>query len=310
MTNTVPCRVLILLPARDFDPSEVAVTWETLIGEGHTVAFATPDGQPAVADFLMLSGEGLDVWSQIPGLRKIKFLGLLLRANSAARRAYEKMQHDPAFTHPITYFDLDVHGYDGLVVPGGHRARSMRPFLEQPLLQNFVASFFDADRPVGAIGHGVVLAARSRSVRTGKSVLFGRKTTALPWKLEKSACSTMKFFGRWWDPAYYRTYTEQPFEARGYRSVEAEVTRALRSPDQFCDVPKAARHHFKKVSGLFRDSQRDSRAAWVTRDGKYVSGRWAGDVHCFAATLASVLAEGRTMTQPIPPPARAFRPPW
>jgi hypothetical protein len=27
MTNTVPCRVLILLPARDFDPSEVAVTW-------------------------------------------------------------------------------------------------------------------------------------------------------------------------------------------------------------------------------------------------------------------------------------------
>jgi hypothetical protein len=33
-----------------------------------------------------------------------------------------------------------------------------------------------------------------------------------------------------------------------------------------------------------------------------VSGRWASDVHCFAATWATVLVEGRTMTQPIRPP--------
>jgi putative intracellular protease/amidase len=273
---------MILLPARGFDPSEVAITWQTLIREGHSVAFATPDGLPAAADSTMLSGEGLDVWGQIPGLRKVKILGLLRRANAAARSAYKKLQFDPAFLHPITYFELDTHAYDGLVLPGGHRARGMRQFLEEPLLQNFVASFFDADKPVGAICQGVVLAAHSRSVRTGKSVLYGRKSTA---------------------PT----------------SLEADVTRALRSPDDFCGVPKGTPHRFRKVSGLFRDSSRDSRAAWVTRDGKYVSARWPGDVHCFAATFATVLAEGRTMTQPIAKVgntdaetrrARAFRTPW
>jgi putative intracellular protease/amidase len=290
---------LILLPSRDFDPSEVAITWEILLREGHTVVFATPDGSAAVADPLMLSGEGLDVWGQIPGLRKIKVLGLLLRANSTARRAYAKMQLDTAFLHPGTYFDLHVQEYAGLVLPGGHRARGMRPFLEAPLLQNFVASFFDAGKPVGAIGHGVLLAARSRS-RTGKSVLFGRKTTAPTWKMERTAWSLMSNVGRWWDPAYYRTYTEERGEALGYRSVEAEVTRVLRLPQDFCDVPEDASHRFRKTRGLFRDGPRDSTPAWVIRDGNYVSARWPGDAHSFGATFAAVLAESRTMTQPTP----------
>jgi putative intracellular protease/amidase len=300
MTTRLSCRVLVLLPARDFDPTEVAITWETLLREGHSVAFATPDGLPAEADTLMLSGEGLDLWGKIPGLRKIKLLGLLLRANAAARSAYQKLQLDPSYLRPGTYFHLDVHAYDGLVLPGGHRPRGMRQFLEAPLLQNFVASFFDTGKPVGAICHGVVLAARSRSARTGKSVLYGRKTTALTWKMERTAWSAMKYVGRWWDPGYYRTYTEQRGEAPGYRSVEAEVTRTLRSPEDFCDVPKGTRHHFRKTSGLFRDGPRDSRPAWVTRDGNYVSARWPGDAHCFATTFAAVLAESRNMTQPLP----------
>jgi len=300
MTNKPSCRVLILLPARDFDPGEVAITWETLVKEGNSVTFATPDGQPGTADPILLSGEGLDLWGRIPGLQKLKLLGLLLRANAAARHAYQRLQLDQAFLHPITYFDLDVHAYDGLILPGGHRARGMRRFLEEPMLQDFVASFFDADKPVGAICHGVLLAARSRSRRTGKSVLYGRKTTALPWKFEKSAWVAMKYLGRWWDPGYFRTYVEQRGEAPGYHSVEAEVRRALKRPDDFCDVPQGARHRFRKTSALFRDRPRDSRAAWVMRDGKYVSARWPGDVHCFAATIASVLAEGRTGTQPIP----------
>jgi len=44
------CRVLIVLPQRDFDPSEVAVTWKILHDVGHQVAFATPDALPASAD--------------------------------------------------------------------------------------------------------------------------------------------------------------------------------------------------------------------------------------------------------------------
>jgi hypothetical protein len=54
--------VLIPLPRRDFDPSEVAISWSVLTRLGHGVSFATPDGQPGHADDLMLTGEGLDVW--------------------------------------------------------------------------------------------------------------------------------------------------------------------------------------------------------------------------------------------------------
>ena len=42
-------------------------------------------------------------------------------------------------------------------------------------------------------------------------------------------------------------------------------------------------------SSLFRRSHRDSRPAFVVRDGNYVSARWPGDVHTFARTFAEVL---------------------
>jgi len=293
MTNTNCSQVLIVLPKRDFDPSEVAVTWLVLAGKGHRIIFATPDGQPAAADPLMLSGEGLDLWGEIPILRKIKCLGLLLRANAAARRAYAQMQNDAGFLHPLIYSGLRVVDYDALLLPGGHWSRGMRQYLEDPVLQRFVGDFFDAEKPVGAICHGVVLAARSLSTRTGRSVLYGRKTTALTWKLEKAAWSMMKYVGRVWDPAYYRTYVELSPEQEGYRSVQAEVTRALASAEDFRDVPKGCADHFRKASGMFRDGLQDARPAWVVRDGQYVSARWPGDVHSFASTFAAVIAENR-----------------
>ena len=37
-------RILIPLPCRDADPSEVAVSWRVLRKHGHEVIFATPDG--------------------------------------------------------------------------------------------------------------------------------------------------------------------------------------------------------------------------------------------------------------------------
>jgi putative intracellular protease/amidase len=283
-------RVLIALPSRDFDPSEVAIPWKVLSGEAHQVSFATPDGKPASADPLMLSGEGLDLWGRVPGLRQFKLLGLVLRANADARRTYRQMIDDPAFLRPLRYSELRDADYDGLILPGGHWSRGMRQYLEDPLLQQFVAAFFDTDRPVAAICHGVVLAARSISRQTGKSVLFGRKTTALTWKLEKSAWSAMKLLGRVWDPNYYRTYVETAGQPLGYRSVQAEVTRALASPADFCDVPADCPDHFRKASGMFRDSSDDERPSWVVRDGRYVSARWPGDVYAFARTFGSMLA--------------------
>lgn len=283
--------ILIPLPRRDFDPSEAAVPWRILTQAGHHVTFATPDGQPSEADPLMLSGEELDPWSCVPGLRKLTMFGRLLRANADARRDYAAMTRDDAFRAPQRWDAIDTATIDGLVLPGGHRARGMREYLESPLLHSVVVSCFAEDKPVAAICHGVVLAARSRRA-DGRSVLHGRRTTALTWALEKSAWSLTRFT-RFWDPDYYRTYPDGPGQPAGHMSVQQEVTRALASPGDFLDVPREAAHHWRKTGGLVRDSESDHRPAFVVRDGNYVSARWPGDVHLFARQFLSTLEPPR-----------------
>jgi len=283
-------RVLVPLPCRDGDPSEIAVPWRVLRAAGHELVFATPDGSRAQADPIMLSGEGLDPWGLIPGLRKLKLIGLTLRANSAARDAYRELSDDASWHQPLRWDALRAADFDALLLPGGH-AQGVREYLESKVLQRLVANFFDADKPVAAVCHGVVLAARSVSAHTGKSVLHGRRTTALTWALEKTAWNLTRFLARWWDGNYYRTYVEAPGEAAGFRGVQAEVTRALADPAHFHDVPRDDAQHFRKASGLFRDTPDDERCAFVVRDRHYVSARWPGDIHTFARRFADVLAQ-------------------
>ena len=281
------------IPGRDFDPSEVAVTWKLLRAHGYDVQFATPDGQRGHGDPLMLTGQGLDFWGALPLLKHLKVLGLILRANGEARAAYAALERDPRFLHPLRYDALDANAIDGLILPGGHWSRGMTQYLEDATLQRFVARCFDMGKPVGAICHGVVLAARSVSEASGKSALYGRKTVALTWAMEGKAWRLMKFAGRFWDAGYYRTYLEHDGEPAGYRGVQAEVTRALAAADDFIDVPEHAAHHFRKTSGMFRDTSADTRAAWVIRDRNYVSARWPGDLHLFAQTYIEVVDDDR-----------------
>jgi len=281
-------KILIPIPSHDFDPTEVAVTWKVLKDGGHELHFATPDGRRGHADPIMLSGEGLDPWGFVPLLKKIRLIGLMLRAQAGARRAYREMEQDPLFLAPQRWDALHAEDWDGLVLPGGH-AKRMREYLESPVLQGFVADFFDSGKPVGAICHGVLLAARSISRKTGKSVLHGRKTTALTWKLEKSAWMLSRFLARFWDPDYYRTYGETRGQPAGYMSVQAEVTRALAKAEDFLDVPADAPDQFAKTGGMVRDSASNSKPAWVVRDGNYVSARWPGDVYTFARSFEGAL---------------------
>lgn len=289
-----PLNILMPLPSRDFDPSEVAVTWQILRNAGHTVCFATPDGLRAHTDPHMISGEGLDPWGWVPLLKKIRLLGLLLRAESGARQAYRALEQDHNFLHPKRYDELRAKDYDGLVLPGGH-ARGMRPYLEDRTLQAFVVDCFESvdaqaqHKPIAAICHGALLAARSISSKTGKSVLFGRKTTALTWKLERSAWHLTKYLARFWDSTYYRTYSEDQGEPVGYWSVEMEIKRALAKDDDFCDVPQGTDHYARKTGGMVRDTLNDASAAWVVQDGNYMSARWPGDVHTFAKTYVDLL---------------------
>jgi putative intracellular protease/amidase len=281
-------RVLIPLPARDFDPSEAAIGWQVLSKAGHSVTFATPDGHAAAADDMMLSGEGLDPWGGIPLLRKLPLIGLLMRANRDARKAYAAMIADPHYAAPLRWEAIDPSAFDGLLLPGGHRARGMRQYLESEKLQRCVADFFAAQKPVAAICHGVLLAARSISPKTGRSVLYGYKTTALTWAFENSAWKVARAT-RFWDPNYYRTYLEQPGQPDGYMSVQQEVTRSLANPADFLDVSRTDPDYRRKTSGLQRDTMDDARPAFVVQDRDYVSARWPGDVHTFAKAFAALL---------------------
>ncbi len=282
-------KVLIPIPRRDFDPSEAAISWSVLRRFNHSVAFATPDGTPGRADELMLTGEGLDVWGFLPGLRHLVAVGRLMCANADARRAYAAMEIDPAYKSPLRWTELRRQDFDGLLLPGGHRARGMREYLESEILQRVVAEFFAANLPVAAICHGVLLAARSRTA-DGRSVLYGRRTTALTWSFERKAEMVGRIV-RFWDPDYYRTYPDGPGEPPGFMSVEQEVTRALAQPEDFLDVPADAADYRRKTDGLSRDTLDDERPAFVVRDGNYISARWPGDAHTFAKTFAAVLSE-------------------
>ncbi|HUE32503.1 MAG TPA: type 1 glutamine amidotransferase domain-containing protein [Mycobacterium sp.] len=280
--------VLIPIPDRDFDPTEVAVSWRVLTRNGHRVIFATESGTPGAADEIMVTGRGLDIWSALPVLRAIPVVGLMLRANKDGRRAYQEMVRSVEYQHPVSWSQATLDGIDALLLPGGHRARGMRSYIDSDILQRLVVDAVARGVIVAAICHGVLLAARSVDPVTGRSVLYGHRTTALTWAMERLAWRLTRVT-RFWDPNYYRTYTEEPGQPGGYMSVQSEVTRALKDSADFCDVVRGSRHWWLKSSGMVRDTATNSRPAFVVDDGNYVSARWPGDTHTFATVVSQKL---------------------
>jgi putative intracellular protease/amidase len=282
--------VLIPIPDTDFDPTEVAVSWHVLTERGNVVVFSTESGLPATGDDIMVSGRGLDPWSRIPAVGRLVVTGRFLRANRDAREAYARMVASPEYRQPVAWADATLDGVDGLLLPGGHRARGMRSYIESDVLQRLVADAFNRRILVAAICHGVLLAARTVDPATGRSVLYGRKTTSLTWDLERRAWQLARVT-RFWDPNYYRTYPERPGDPAGYMSVEAEVTRALENPTDFCNVAAGSAESRTQTSGMARDTATDARPAFVVDDGSYISARWPGDAHTFAALVSARLNE-------------------
>ena len=244
--------VLIPIPSTDFDPTETAVPWKALRARGHSVLFATPDGQPGSADDRMLTGRGLDP------------LASMLMADANGLQAYGEMQASPEFGRPLRYQDVRLDEVHGVLLPGGH-APGMKPYLESQVLQRLIADAFEQNKPVGAICHGVVLAARSR-MRDGRSVLHGRRTTALTAQLELTGWAlTCVRLGR-----YYRTYPT---------TVQAEVIATLTCADDFDKGPIS----------VTRDSPTNLAVGFTVRDGSYLSARWPGDSHKFGSEFTAML---------------------
>lgn len=249
--------ILMLLPAADYDPTESAVPWHALQQAGIEVRFASPTGEPAYADARLVSA-GFGPADPLFMTRK------------ADLQLYRQMIESPAFLKPLAYGDVVAEDFAGVMVPGGH-AQGMRTMLESRRAQDIVLHFFQADKPVAAVCHGVLLLARTIDPKTGRSVLHGRKTTALTaLNMELPAwLATSPWLGR-----YYRTYPQ---------TVEAEVKAALASPRDFQSGPLLP----------LRDSATNLRSGFTVRDGNYLSARWPGDCHRYAHELVAMVKEHR-----------------
>ncbi|MGP3948946.1 type 1 glutamine amidotransferase domain-containing protein [Streptomyces sp. 7N604] len=237
-------RVLMPLPDRDFDVTEVAVPWRVLTDAGHQVVFATERAgtQPA-ADPRLLSGV---VFGK-------------LGAEDEPKEFYRQLTGSSEYRDTIAWDAIEPTAFDGLILPGGH-APGMRQYLGSATLRDKVAEFWKLGRPVGAICHGVLVLARTRDPETGRSLLWDRTTTCLPKYMERSAY----LLTAWKLGRYYRTYPAY---------VEDEVRAALAAPERFERGP---------WGGTKRGSAEDDTHAFVVEDRNYVSARWPGDAYLFA----------------------------
>ncbi len=242
--------VLMPLPDKDFDVTEVAVPWRLLTDAGHRIVFATESGgtRPA-ADPLLLGGVIFGA----------------LGAEEEPKAFYAEMCEDAAFSKPVSWSELRAEDFDGLLLPGGH-APGMRQYLGNSSLHRLVADFWATGRPVGAICHGVITLARARSA-DGASVLRGARTTCLPKYMERLAY----YLTFWKLGRYYRTYPAY---------VEDEVREALAAPGDFQRGP---------ITLGARGSSNDHSTAFCVEDGRYVSARWPGDAYLFSERFMALL---------------------
>jgi putative intracellular protease/amidase len=248
-------RVLLPLPDRDFDVTEVAVPWRILRDAGHQVVFATERaGTVPAADPRLLTG----------------VLFGRLGAAPEARSFYAELTKAPEFTATLAWESLDPGGFDGLLLAGGH-APGMRQYLGSAVLRSQVARFWQLRRPVSAICHGVLVLARTADPVTGRGVLAERQTTCLPKYMERGAYLTTAWrLGR-----YYRTYPAY---------VEDEVRASLDDPrTQFRRGPLTLSE---------RGTATDDSPAFVVQDGNYLSARWPGDAYLFARRFCDLLQAG------------------
>jgi putative intracellular protease/amidase len=243
-------RILVPLPDHDFDTTEVAVPWRLLTDLGHTFTFATEHGGAAPScDPRLLDGV---IFGK-------------LGAEPEPKAFYEQLTRAPEFTDPVAWKTIEPSDHDGLLLPGGH-APGMRQYLASATLQEIVGRFWDLERPVGAICHGVLLLARATDPHTGRSPLAKVRTTCLPKFMERSAyLATFWKLGR-----YYRTYPAY---------VEDEVKAALDDPAQLVRGPRGTR----------RGTATDDDPAFVVQDGRYLSARWPGDAYLFARRFHELL---------------------
>ena len=214
------------LPACDFDPAEVAVSWQVLSDAGHDVRFTTPSGQPGRADDLMVTGRGLDPWGAVPGLRHVTVVGHVLRANRAARGACTRRCSPTRRSgHRCHWGAARRSESTALLLPGGHPpARHACLCSRAPRSSRWPPT---RSVPAGRWGRSAT-ASSTRQTRwtrgpgTPCCTAGGRRRSRGRWSARRGTSPATRVF---WDANYYRTYVEEPGQPVGYMSVQQEVAR-------------------------------------------------------------------------------------
>lgn len=247
-------RVLIPIPIYGCDPTEVAIPWKLFSENNIKVVFATPNGKKASADAIMVNGAKLGILKSTLGARK------------DAITAYYEMENSEEFSNPEKYSDISEQNFEAILLPGGHD-KGVKGYLESKVLQQLIVNFFNAQKPVAAICHGVVLVARSINSTTGKSVIHNYKTTSLLKSQELLAFNLTRI----WMGDYYLTYPGL--------TVEDEVKSVLSDTSNF----------IKGKTPILRDGANKMKRGFVVKDRNYLSARWPGDVYNFSETFIKMI---------------------
>jgi putative intracellular protease/amidase len=234
--------ILMPLPDHDFDPTEAAIPWNVCTSRGWRVAISTEHGNVAQADPHKLNGP-------LPGL---------LSAGAKAQAAYQQMTQDPFYQRPIPYAEIDPNQYEAILLPGGDALRVCQ-YLESSILQNKVLQFYQRDKLIGAICHGVLVLARTIDPLTGHSILYGHKVTATPKSLDLIAYR----LDSWLVKHGYIMYS---------CCVADEVRACLKHPKDFYKGPNVF-------------------VPYVVSDGNLITSRWYMEAEQFASRFAEVLQQ-------------------
>ncbi|MFN8578773.1 MAG: type 1 glutamine amidotransferase domain-containing protein [Candidatus Sericytochromatia bacterium] len=232
--------ILIPIPDFDFDLTEVSIPWKYFRDNGFNVTFSTENANIGKTDTLLISGV---LFGQ-------------LGAKKESIETYYKLEKEPEFLNPIKYSDIIPEKYDLILLAGGH-AKGMRQYLESKILQEKVLEFFNRKKIIGSICHGPIVLSRTINPENNKSIIYGKKLTALTKQLEMTAY----FLTFWLRGDYYRTYPEY---------VQDEISRNLSNKD-----------NFKIGDSMWKP--------FYVEDENLITSRWPNDVDLFSKKLIEKL---------------------
>ena len=194
----------------------------------------------------------------------------VLKARQDAVDAYFEMEKSESFCNPLKYSDVNETDFDAILLPGGHD-KGAKEYLESKILQQLIVAFFMSKKPVAAVCHGVLLAARSINPDTGKSVIHNYKTTSLLKSQELLAYNLTRL----WLKDYYLTYPGL--------TTEDEVRSVLSNQTQFIKGPKP----------IQKDSLTNLKKGFIVRDRNYLSARWPGDIYNFSLEFINMVQKNK-----------------